>query len=44
MTPLQSNGTGKIITFREGALFTELPVSAGPIPAGATTALELDAL
>src|SRR5882757_6118963 len=29
------NGTGKIITFREGALGTELPVSAGPIPAGA---------
>jgi hypothetical protein len=29
------NGTGKTITFREGALGTELPVSAGPIPAGA---------
>src|SRR6266850_4327127 len=29
------NGSGKIITFREGALGTELPVSAGPIPAGA---------
>jgi len=30
-----ANGTGKVITFREGALGTELPVSAGPIPAGA---------
>jgi hypothetical protein len=30
-----ANGTGKTITFREGALGTELPVSAGPIPAGA---------
>lgn len=29
------DGSGKIITFREGALGTELPVSAGPIPAGA---------
>lgn len=30
-----ANGSGKTITFREGALGTELPVSAGPIPAGA---------
>jgi hypothetical protein len=29
-----SDGTGKTITFREGVLGTELPVSAGTIPAG----------
>ncbi len=30
-----TDGSGKNITFREGALGTENPVSAGPIPAGA---------
>src|SRR6266404_3770837 len=29
-----ANGTGKTITFREGILGTELPVSAGTVPAG----------
>ncbi len=30
-----ANGTGKTITFREGILGTELPVSAGTVPLGA---------
>ncbi|HWD21197.1 MAG TPA: hypothetical protein VHB20_18160 [Verrucomicrobiae bacterium] len=30
-----SDGSGKVITFREGILGTELPVSAGAIPTGA---------
>src|SRR5882724_3614241 len=34
-----ANGTGKAITFREGILGTELPVSAGTVPAGEITAI-----
>jgi hypothetical protein len=33
-TLYNADGSGKTITFREGALGTELPVSAGTIPAG----------